>query len=73
MTSPDRVRESRNAVTAAEEKGIVADNTDYRKALMARVHSGEISLEQAQTELKSVKRNAKANGKITRNQAYNGY
>lgn len=73
MTRSDIVRESRDAVKAAEAKGIVADNMDYRKALMARVHSGEITLEQAQTELKQVKNGAAAKGQITRNQAYCGY
>ena len=57
---------------AAEEQGIVADDMDYRLSLVERVHSGSITLEDAQKELRKVKRNAKKNGKLTRNQAFNG-
>jgi hypothetical protein len=54
----------------AEAAGQVADSLDVRMAIVARVNSGEISLESAQKELKNIKRNAKKNGKITRNQAF---
>jgi hypothetical protein len=57
---------------AAEEQGIIADDMKYRLALMERVHNGDITLEEAQKELRKVKRNAKKNGKLTRNQAFNG-
>ncbi len=39
-------------------------------ALMSRVHSGEITLEQAQSELKKIKRGAKTAGMVTRSQAF---
>ncbi|MCS7814103.1 hypothetical protein N0387_18865, partial [Pseudomonas aeruginosa] len=55
---------------AAEEKGEVADSKEFRLALMARVHSGEISIEEAQQELRKVKRNAKKNGQKTRSQVW---
>lgn len=58
------------AMRQAEADGKVADSMDYRLALMQRVHSGEITLEQAQTELKRVKRNAKKNGLTTRNSVF---
>lgn len=63
--------EKRRAVKAAEKAGQVADSKDVRLALMARVHSGEITLAQAQTELTRIKRGAKAAGKMTREEAFN--
>ena len=41
-----------------------------RLAIMARFHSGEITLEAAQSEIMAIKRNAKKSGKMTRNQAF---
>lgn len=41
-----------------------------RLALIAKMHAGEMTLEQVQAELKHIKRKAKANGQITRAQAY---
>lgn len=61
-----------DAQRKAERDGRVADSMEIRLALMARVHSGEITLAAAQTELKRIKRGAKANGQITRNQAFLG-
>ena len=62
----------RQALQDAEDKGVVADSLTVRKELMERVHSGEITLEQAQKELARIKREAKRNGQVTRNQAYCG-
>jgi hypothetical protein len=70
MMDDVKAREKRNAVKAAEAEGKVADSMAYRLALMDRVHKGEITLEQAQTELKKVKRNAKKNGLTTRNSVF---
>ena len=56
----------------AEAAGEVADSMEVRMALMARVHSGEITLEQAQAELAKIKRNAKRNGLKTRDSFYRG-
>lgn len=53
----------------SEAGGEVADSMDVRKALMARVRSGEITLEQAQSELVAIKRKAASIGKVTRSQA----
>lgn len=55
----------------SEAAGEVADSMDVRKALMARVRSGEITLEQAQAELAAIKRKAQSIGKVTRAQAFN--
>ncbi|MDN0096217.1 hypothetical protein [Yersinia rohdei] len=70
-TGFEAVLEKRNAVKQAESGGLVADSLDVRKALMEKVHTGEITLIQAQDELKKIKRNAKKNGMITRQQAFN--
>jgi hypothetical protein len=67
---PFRSMQKREAVKAAEAEGKVADSMEYRLALMERVHKGEITLEQAQSELKKVKRNAKKNGMTTRNSVF---
>lgn len=65
----DRWRHRRAAVKQAEADGKVADSMEVRMALMQRVHDGEITLEEAQSELARIKRGAKANGQITRDQA----
>ncbi|MBB4342107.1 hypothetical protein [Rhizobium leguminosarum] len=63
-------RDRREAQRQAEAEGKVADSMEVRKALMQRFHNGEITLEQAQAELAKIKRNAKSNGQITRDQAF---
>lgn len=60
----------KDALRNAEAGGQVADSLDVRLALMQRVEKGEITLEAAQTELKKIKRGAKAAGKVTRSQAF---
>jgi len=62
--------EKRDAVKSAEASGQVADSMDVRMALMERVHTGEITLAQAQAELKKIKSGAKKAGKVTRAQAF---
>lgn len=62
--------EKRDALKKAEAAGVVADSMDVRLELMDRVHKGEITLEQAQKELKKIKASAKKSGKLTRAQAY---
>jgi uncharacterized membrane protein YjjP (DUF1212 family) len=63
--------ERKRAQHAAETSGQVADSMDVRRAIMVRVHSGEITLEQAQAELKKIQRNAKSAGLKTRAQVFN--
>lgn len=75
MAKGDRfwlAQERKRSLRDAEVAGMVADNMEVRKALMARVDSGEMTLAQAQDELKQIKRGAKKAGKITRHQAYIG-
>lgn len=66
----DAAMDKRDALKTAEASGQVADNMDVRLALMARVHSGEITLAQAQAELKKIKSGAKRAGLVTRAQAF---
>ena len=62
--------ERRDALKKAEAAGQVADSMEVRMAIMKRVETGEITLEQAQAEIASIKRQANAAGKMTRNQAF---
>lgn len=64
--------ERRKYTRDMEAEGKVADSMDVRLAIVARIHSGEISLEQGQAELRAIQRKAKASGQITRNQAFLG-
>ena len=66
------VIDSRQSLKDAEADGLVADSKQVRLDLMAQFHSGEKTLEQVQSELAQIKRNAKKNGKVTRDQAYLG-
>lgn len=59
-------------IRAEEAAGNVADSMEVRIAIMERIKAGEITLEEGQKELARIKRTAKAAGKITRNQAFNG-
>jgi hypothetical protein len=43
---------------------------EVRMELVKKMHSGEMTLEQVQAELARIKRSARKNGQITRNQAY---
>lgn len=63
--------DKRREVKRADAAGEVADSMGVRRALMAKVHSGEITLADAQAQLKKIQRGAQSAGKITRAQAYN--
>ncbi|MDM3885983.1 hypothetical protein QSV36_10275 [Pseudomonas sp. BCRC 81390] len=66
----DRRLDKRVALHIAEEQGLVADSTEFRQALVAKLQSGEMTLDQVQEELRKVKREAKKNGKKTRDQIW---
>ena len=66
----DRRLDKRVALQVAEELGIVADSSELRASLVAKIHSGEMTIEQVQAELRKVKRNAKKNGLKTRDQIW---
>lgn len=72
MTRFDKIAARRSDLKTAEAKGIVADSQEVRLALMQEFHNGTKTLEQVQSELAKIKRDAKKNGKLTRNQAYIG-
>lgn len=59
-----------DAVCNAEASGDVADSMDVRRALIAKMDSGEMTLAEVQAELKRIQRTAKKSGKVTRAQAY---
>jgi hypothetical protein len=59
-----------DAIKAAEAADLVADSMEYRISLIERMKAGELTLEQVQAELTRVKREAKKNGKQTRNQVF---
>lgn len=65
-----RRRRKLDAMEDAEASGEVADSMAVRTALVEKMHAGEMTLEEVQAELKRIKRNAKKNGQITRDQAY---
>ncbi|WP_139671760.1 hypothetical protein [Pseudomonas sp. F16(2018)] len=66
----DRRLDKRAALQIAEKEGGVADSTEFRQALVAKLQSGEMTLDQVQEELRKVKREAKKNGKKTRAQIW---
>jgi hypothetical protein len=62
--------DKRANVKHCEAEGLIADSTEVRMALMEKVRTGECTLQEVQAELKKIKRNAKKNGQITKNQAF---
>lgn len=60
----------RDALKTAEASGQVADSMAVRTALMERVDKGEITLAEAQAQLKKIKSGAKKAGLVTRAQAF---
>lgn len=66
----DRRTDKRVALQIAEEQGLGADSTEFRQALVAKLESGAMTLAQVQEELRKVKREAKKNGKKTRDQIW---
>lgn len=63
-------RRKLDGIKSAEEAGSVADSMEVRLALIARMDAGELTLTQVQAELARIKRSAKRNGQVTRNQAF---
>ncbi|RRW54380.1 hypothetical protein [Pseudomonas moraviensis] len=66
----DRRMDKRVALQIAEEQGIVADSSELRASLVAKIQSGEMTIEKVQAELRKVKREAKKNGLKTREQIW---
>lgn len=57
-------------VRRAEAAGEVADSLAVRTALIERMKAGELTPEAMAAELKRIQKAARANGQITRKQAY---
>lgn len=72
MASFHKIAERRASQRQAEVEGIVADSLEVRKSLMQEFHDGKKTLDEVKSELTAIKRDAKKNGKITRDQAYAG-
>lgn len=69
-TKFEAAREKREALNAADAAGEVCDSHALRLALMRRVRDGEITLAEAQAELKRIQRDGKKNGIPTRAQVH---
>lgn len=62
--------QKRRAVETADAAGECCDSIDVRTKIWDRVKSGEITLIQAQDELKAIKRQGRREGKLTRAQVF---
>lgn len=69
MDSIEYTRRSQ-ALKTAEGKGDVADSMKVRHALMERVRAGEITLQEAQAELAGLKKQARKDGQLIREDFY---
>lgn len=69
-TRDEALRDKRAAVRAADASGDAADSMAVRMAIVARMNAGEITLEDAQAELKRIKAGASKVGKTTRSRAW---
>jgi DNA-binding protein H-NS len=65
LEKQERKERARRERDAADARGEIADGMAYRSAVVARVRAGEITLEQAQAELRRVQRKAKREGRPT--------
>lgn len=72
MTYTERMAAKRRNEEIADAKGLIADSMDFRMALIKKFHSGEATLEEIQAELSAIKKSAKRNGQVTREQARSG-
>lgn len=60
----------RNALAAAEAAMEIADSMEVRGDLIRRMEAGEFSPAEMQGRLAAIKRNAKKNGLLTRDQVW---
>lgn len=68
--STERLKAKRRALAQAESDGLVADSMSVRRGLMQRVKAGELTLEQAQAELRRIQDSARSGGKETRSKVW---
>jgi len=66
----ERAMEKKRALKAAEAGGHVADSLSVRREILARVYRGDLTLSQAQAELKQIQSSAQGSGLKTRAQAF---
>jgi hypothetical protein len=66
----DAALDKRSAVNAADAGGQVADSMEVRGEIVRAIQAGEITLEEGQSRLKRIKRDAKKNGMVTRQQVW---
>lgn len=69
-TRSEALHDKNVAVRAAEVAGEIADSHEVRLEIVRRMNAGEITLEQAQAELKAIKRGAAEVGKTTRGRVW---
>lgn len=62
--------EKKRALKADESAGKVADSHSVRLEIMSRVKGGQITLAQAQAELKLIQKKAQSIGLMVREQSY---
>jgi len=60
----------RKALDEADAKGEVSDTMEIRLNLMEKVHSGELTLDEAQKQLKEIKKQGSKKGLLTRAQKW---
>lgn len=66
----ERAMDRRRNLREEEAVGNVADSLEYRMSLMEKVRNREISLEEAQRQLRETQKTAEKQGKLTRDKAY---
>jgi hypothetical protein len=62
----ERDRQRQRRLADDQAKGLVADSDEVRARLVARMHAGDLTLEQVQAELKRIQREAKKAGRPVR-------
>ena len=72
MSDPFKIALKMLQVKRAEADGLVSDSMAVRKALLERMHAGELTLDEVKAELERIKRQGRKAGLITRAQAYSG-
>lgn len=65
-----RREQQKAALKSAESSGLVADSMTVRLELIEKMSRGEMTPQEAQSELKRIKRDAKKHGQVTRAQAF---
>lgn len=66
----ERAMDRRRNLREEEAAGNVADSLEYRMSLIEKVRNHEISLEEAQRQLRATQKSAEKQGKLTRDKAY---